>query len=288
MDKLCIAFADFWPEWNLEDFISPILKKYFDVEYNNHNPDVIFHSIFNRMQETPKYKCKKVLILAENWRSSQFASNYSISFDPQSETNYRLPLWQIYCLLWPKLRERVFSHRLNYEKFDRFCSFIVSNPNNFFRNAFYEKLNMQSLGKIHSYGKFKTNDFSLIKASHGKYWREAKDEFFQQNKHKYSITFENNSYPGYTTEKLMDAFLVGSIPIYWGDPDVGKDWNTNAFINTMKLGINEAINLIKKMEVDNNLYMQMYTQPIFTDEQRERNANNIDGFENWLIEILKK
>ena len=33
---------------------------------------------------------------------------------------------------------------------------------------------------------------------------------------KFYICFENTDAPGYTTEKLFDALLCGSIPIYWG------------------------------------------------------------------------
>ena len=112
MDKLRIHFCDFWPEWKDEDFISPILKNHFELVLDKEHPDVVFHSIFNKMIEIPKYKCKKVLILAENWRPEQFKSDYSISFDPHSTTNYRLPLWQICILLKPELKERLYN-RLN-------------------------------------------------------------------------------------------------------------------------------------------------------------------------------
>ena len=35
--------------------------------------------------------------------------------------------------------------------------------------------------------------------------------------HKFNIAFENSSYPGYVTEKITDAFIANTIPIYWGD-----------------------------------------------------------------------
>lgn len=284
MEKLKIAFTDFWPEWTLEDFITPILKKHYDIVIDKNSPDILFHSIFNRMAETPKFKCKKVLILAENWRSSQFKSDYSISFDPRSETNYRLPLWQIYCLIWPDLKDKLFGERLNHSQFDKFCSFTVSNPSNFYRNGFFDQLH--SYKRVSSYGKVKTNDLSLINFSRDKYWRDAKYEFFQNTKHKFAITFENTSYPGYSTEKIMDAFLAGSLPLYWGDTKIGNDWNEAAFVNVMKNS--NAIDLIKKMDNDDSLFKSMYEQPIFSEEQRERHINNMDNFENWLLEIIKK
>ncbi len=35
--------------------------------------------------------------------------------------------------------------------------------------------------------------------------------------HNFNIAFENSSYPGYVTEKITDAFIANTIPIYWGD-----------------------------------------------------------------------
>jgi len=282
MSTLKIWFTDFWPEWNNENFILPILSKYYDVILDQYNPDVLFHSIFNRMKDTPNYKCKKILYIGENHRPEQFGSNFSISFDPHSDINYRLPLWQVYLILHPELKEKLFS-RVNHISFDRFCSFTVSNPDNFIRNGFYNLMLMQSFGKIHSYGKFMPSDFALQQASQGKYWRDVKYEFFQTHKHKYSIAFENNSYPWYTTEKLMDAFLAGSMPLYWGDPKIKLDWNPDAFINVGKLGNDETMNLMRKMETDNTVFQEMYSQPVFTDEQKINHIANIDNFETWLI-----
>ena len=62
METLKIAYADFWPEWNDENFIEPILRKHYNVVIDQQNPDVLFHSIFGKT-EAPKYKCKKVLFL---------------------------------------------------------------------------------------------------------------------------------------------------------------------------------------------------------------------------------
>ncbi len=283
MNDIKIAFADFWPEWNGEDFITPILKKHYNVIIDQHNPDVLFHSIFNRMTDTPKFKCKKVLILAENWRPSKFRSDYSISFDPHSPTNFRLPLWQIYFLLWPELNDRLYT-RLNHLSFDRFCSFTVSNGNNFMRNGMFQQLNSYKM--VHSYGRFLTNTQELQEASKGRYWRDAKDEFFLKNKHKFSITYENTPYPNYCTEKIMDAFLAGSMPIYWGDPKVKNDWNEKAFINVNDHGGN-ILNAIKQIDTDTKMFESKYHEPVFTNDQKNKHLANLEEFEDWLFRIVR-
>ena len=36
----------------------------------------------------------------------------------------------------------------------------------------------------------------------------------------FSIIIESNRTPGYFTEKIIDCFATGTIPIYWGDPEI--------------------------------------------------------------------
>ena len=75
MEELKIAFTDFWPEWNQEDFISPILREKYNLVVDQKNPDVLFHSIFNNRRGAQAYKCKKVLYLGETCeRQSQIVA----------------------------------------------------------------------------------------------------------------------------------------------------------------------------------------------------------------------
>ena len=285
MDKLKIWFADFWPEFEKdENIFLPILQKHFDVEVTMNNPDVIIHSIFGGMTQTPKYKCKKILFLGENYRANQYGSDYSISFDPYTNTNYRLPLWQFFLILQPQLKDILFGPRVQHESFDRFCYFIVSNPANFMRNSAFQSLN--SYKRVHSYGRFLTNDFNLQQETQGRYWREVKYTFLLKNKHKFGLTYEHSPYPYYCTEKIMDAFLVGSVPIYLGDPKIKEDWNIDAFIHVMQY--TGWIDEIKIIDNHKEYFDQYYNQSVFTDEQRKRHIDNINGFENWLINVIKK
>jgi hypothetical protein len=49
--------------------------------------------------------------------------------------------------------------------------------------------------------------------------------------YKFSICYENASYPGWLTEKMLDPMFAGSVPIYQGDPEVAKLVPANAFID---------------------------------------------------------
>ena len=295
MHKLRIHFCDFWPEWKDENFILPILKKYYNVSLDQKNPDILFFSIFGNSHT--KFKCKKILFIAENIRNNYNqtirdninlafnGANYTISFDPANNKNYRLPLWQVYILLKPEIKERLFNKiKLKIEEFKKFCSFTVSNSSNMFRNYMFYSLSQYK--SINSYGRFLTNDFSLQKLSKDRYWRDAKDEFFLKNPHKFSIAYENTKYPYYCTEKLMDAFLCGSMPIYDGSNKIGEEFNENSFINVGKLGAEKSIELIKEMDINNDLFYKYYNEPIFTEEQKNKLENNLNNFESWLINII--
>lgn len=46
----------------------------------------------------------------------------------------------------------------------------------------------------------------------------------------YSIVIESIRIQGYFSEKIIDCFSQGTIPIYWGDPDIGLHFNMDGII----------------------------------------------------------
>tara|TARA_R110002126_G_scaffold272603_1_gene416768 strand:- start:7845 stop:8696 length:852 start_codon:yes stop_codon:yes gene_type:complete len=48
--------------------------------------------------------------------------------------------------------------------------------------------------------------------------------------YKYTIVVENLKKQNYFTEKLVDAFMVGAVPIYWGCPNIGDFFDINGII----------------------------------------------------------
>ena len=49
--------------------------------------------------------------------------------------------------------------------------------------------------------------------------------------YKFSLCFENSTHPGYLTEKVLDAFFAGSVPVYLGNPAVLSIIPEEAFID---------------------------------------------------------
>ena len=46
----------------------------------------------------------------------------------------------------------------------------------------------------------------------------------------FSISIENSSYGSYFTEKILDCFAMGTMPVYLGDPDIGEHFNMDGII----------------------------------------------------------
>jgi hypothetical protein len=54
------------------------------------------------------------------------------------------------------------------------------------------------------------------------------------SKYRFSLCFENMPMTGYVTEKLFDCFYAGTVPIYWGAPDINELVPSEAYIDMRK------------------------------------------------------
>ncbi len=59
----------------------------------------------------------------------------------------------------------------------------------------------------------------------------VKSKYLTLSKYNFSISFENGIFPGYFSEKIFDCFLVGTVPIYLGAPDIEKYVPKECFID---------------------------------------------------------
>jgi hypothetical protein len=137
----------------------------------------------------------------------------------------------------------------------KFCNMVVSNSDGKVRNTFFDKIN--SIKKVDSGGKYKNNLDGPVK---------DKLEFISE--YKFSLAFENSSYPGYVTEKLIQPMLVGSIPIYWGCPKIGQEFNVRSFINVHDYPNWDAvIEEVIRLDNDDDAYAQMRNEPWLIDDE---------------------
>ncbi|MFW6219246.1 MAG: glycosyltransferase family 10 domain-containing protein [bacterium] len=62
---------------------------------------------------------------------------------------------------------------------------------------------------------------------YGREFREIKNKIEGLKDYRFSIAVENINKNYYFTEKLIDCFMTGTIPIYWGCPSIGEFFNLN-------------------------------------------------------------
>ncbi len=68
-----------------------------------------------------------------------------------------------------------------------------------------------------------------------KIWKGfADDKPATMGSYTFALCFENAVWPGYVTEKIFDCMMVGTIPIYWGAPDIEEDVPSDCFIDMRK------------------------------------------------------
>jgi hypothetical protein len=85
------------------------------------------------------------------------------------------------------------------------------------------------------------------------------------------------------SEKIYEALLSNTIPIYWGNKDIYKDLNTKSFINFYDYN-NFDLMIEKIIEIDNNddLFLEYINQDYVVDKD-----NSIFKKE-YIIELLRK
>ena len=77
---------------------------------------------------------------------------------------------------------------------------------------------------------------------------------------------ENSFNAGYVSEKITTCFIAGTIPIYFGDTTLDNFVNPKSFIHIKPWdNITEKIELIKKIDNDDQLYFSMLKEDLDLD-----------------------
>lgn len=70
----------------------------------------------------------------------------------------------------------------------------------------------------------------------------------------FSVVIENGVYESYFTEKIMDCFATGTIPVYLGTPDIGNFFNKEGIVDlTEEFDVSEEIYYSKINAIKDNL-----------------------------------
>lgn len=278
-----VKFLDYWSsfyETEMEDcLIMRILRKHYNVKVCE-DADYVFFSTMGERHWSVSDDCVKIFQTGENIVPDFNACDYAIGFEwmEYGDRYIRFPNYMFYDTDMLHKMER--KHLLppdwsvESEKPD-FCSFMVSNHRNPKRNEAFHKL--CEYKKVDSGGRYLNNVGGPIE-----------DKFAFDSTHRFSLCFENGAHPGYTTEKLVQALAARTIPIYWGDPEVGRVFNMNAIIDAYSFkSVEKLIERVKSIEDSREEFLKILQEPALRE-----GAPSIDDellrFERWLISIFEQ
>jgi hypothetical protein len=252
--RIKLAFCDFWPAFNpANNYFTRLLSRRFDVEITD-RPDFVIFSCFGRRHR--EFDCTRIFFTGENWRPDFRHYDFALTFDHCNDPrHYRFPLYGASGDPAALVKPADFDPTRVLAEKTRFCNFVYSNPLCRTRNRFFHKLSKYK--PVDSGGKLFNNLGGPIK-----------DKLALVRQSKFTIAFENESHSGYTTEKLAEPMHANSLPIYWGNPDVGLDFNSRSFITLHDWpSIDAAIEHIVEVDRNDELYLEYLRQPWYHDNR---------------------
>jgi hypothetical protein len=228
---------------------------YFPIEHST-NPDYLFISVFGTTHRNPRFdKCIKIAYLNENIRPNFTSYDYSLSFDYLDDPrNLRMPYYADINFYQEEkgkslIKPTDFDPDLILATKTKFCNFIYSNEWAKERIVFFELLSKYK--KVDSGGRVKNN-----------LGFQVDDKLSFILPYKFTLAFENSSYPGYVTEKLIEPMFSNSIPIYLGNPRVSEEFNPRSFINCHEHDDWQSmIERIIEIDQDDSLYRKCLKAP---------------------------
>ena len=248
----------------IAQFLQKHLGQKYDFKWAN-RPKYLLYGPFGDSHLDYDESAVRIFCTGENLRTDWNLADYGVDYDlfDFGERHLHYPLYFYY---QSDLKNALKKHLLSDSR-GKFCAFVVSNRvADKIRGAFFDELSKYK--KVDSGGAWKNN----IGAPVG-----DKQSFIQS--YKFNLCFENSSAKGYVTEKLIQAFGAGCVPIYWGDESLCDEkyahirpvFNPKAFINVHNFdSIESAIKEIQRIDNDENAYNAMRKEPIFTPKSMER------------------
>ena len=245
-----IARTDPTKSW----YVERMLSRHFQLQFSD-DPDFLFFGDTGANEQLlyPSSTIR-IFITGENvqpdWSVADFACTHERVY---SERHWRIPLhrhWYDTTCTRPMRDFAVVRERVR-----RFCNFIYSNERASERIAFFDLLSRYKT--VDSGGKVRNNVGGRV---------DDKGDFIAQCK--FTIAFENESRDGYSTEKIIQPLIHGSIPIYWGDPSIDLDFNPDCFINAHRYpSFDAVVDEVRRIDEDDLLWQRYVTAPIFRNDR---------------------
>lgn len=260
-----------------------LLTNSFIFNFTSDNPDYLVYDIFNCDQLDYKYKNSiKIAYYTESIIPDFNFADYSIGFH---NLNFLDRYFRKTTLIWifqrrylniknrifEKVRKKVYRSKIR----KKFCAAVISNyrSSDRFRIKFINELNKYK--KVDMGGKYKNNVGKI------------KNKISFLSHYKFSIAMENSEGQGYVSEKILDSFFAGTIPIYYGGYTVDEFINPKSYILIKNENdLLKKIEYIKKIDNDDLLYKSILKEKLFINDNLV-NISNIEKAE-FLSHIFEQ
>lgn len=277
MKTIKLYYLGFWRDFDYEDnMFSNILKKRYKVQLDEKNPDFLICSPLCSPFEYMKYSCPRIMYTGEFLSADFTAFDYFIGYDDIAfgDRSIRFPLFLYHTTGVPNCCESITEDTaagyLKSKKY--FCNYIFGHDTELgIREQILEKLSEYK--RVECAGKHRNN------MPYGKVFT-IHDKFSFMKECKFSISAESVRYPGFTSEKIGHAFDTYSIPIYFGDPDIGKDFNQNAFLDyNIYKDVDTLVQKVVEIDRNDDLYIHMLCQNRYNDlNYEEKKFQELSAF----------
>jgi len=150
-----------------------------------------------------------------------------------------------------------------------FCVFAYYNCHEGFegvrrRREFYELLQRASGGRVDNIGICYNERGTPPRGSHPQ-------NHVDFGRYKFVIAFESVKHGGYISEKMTNALVSGSVPIYWGADDVVDHFNPRRFVNVSDFAsAADCVAHVLMLDANEDKYWDVIRQPAVTSEQAAR------------------
>ena len=266
MSAFTYTLTDGWEKTDPRDsFLCKLVEEHFpNARWEEKNPDICIYFPFGARHLSYLHSTKIQYTLENDWPDFNFA-DYSIGFyHLEWEDRYLRFPWYTQVPGYEALREASLQGGVSHDfsrddaaALDRkFCNFIYSNSKALpLRDRFFKRLSEYK--PVDSGGRHLNNIGHRV---------QNKMKWLQE--YKFTIAIENSATSGYTTEKLTEPLVAGSIPIYHGNPTVDRDFNTHSMVWIRdEADVERAVEQIVALDQDDRAYLQMLRTPAKTLEQ---------------------
>lgn len=282
MKTVKIHFVGFWIGFkNDNNMFYNILKKRYNVVLDDQDPDFLICSPLGIPYEYMKYDCPRIMYTGEYISADFTAIDYFIGYDDISfgDRAFRLPLY-LYSLSCEYPPSEPLTHDQAVEVLktkEYFCNYIFGHQTQL-------GIREQILDELAKYKRVECAGIHRNNMPNG-LTLNIETKFALMRKSKFSIAAESVCYPGFTSEKIGHAFRTNSIPIYFGDPDVAKNFNENAFVNYSSYENVEALaKRVIELDQNDDLYIEMLCQNRYLSADYE--AKMLEKFTQYLYHIF--